>query len=243
MPASTERRLRSTATLSAAGVRFEFFDGICGQRAIELNLFERLRRKQFLLNTGRMMTTGEIGCFASHRALWALSVKTNESIMVMEDDFQLGDQFVDSLEIARDLINAAGYLRLQQSSNARRREIADFGHLQLSVYTKPPHCMMCYCISPSVAARFLELTSAMDAPVDVFVKKYWHHRQAIYALTPYSVSPSSTSAVSSIIGRAKIEKPTLIKLHRVFRKCKDHIQRIYFNWRHTNADQRSHFPL
>lgn len=228
--------------MRSAGISFEFFEGITGDQAISQGKFHTLRRKQFLLNTGREPTAGEIGCFASHKALWAKCVAIRRPIMVMEDDFKLSDDFPDMVARASRLIDRVGFLRLQKSSNARYRKVAVFENTQLLAYTKPPHCTMCYCISPTVAGHFLSLTNEMDAPVDIFIKRYWRHGQPLYALTPYSVSESSVGTNSTIPGRAKNKKPMKTAAHRFTRKCKDNINRLVFNLRHRFAFSKSSIP-
>lgn len=237
MRKDTERRAAAEAKLDAAGVGFEFFEGISGEEALERGIFEGLNEREFLLNTGREVAPGEIGCFASHRELWALSAKLGEPLMIMEDDFELSDSFAAAVSCAGDLIEDVGYLRLQWSSNARRRRIAELGRLELSVYTKPPHCMMCYCISPWVARRFVEDTRVLDAPVDVYVKKYWEHGQPLYALTPYPVSASSLHDAPTIEGRKKNGKPIGITVQRFLRKCGWNLRRLVFNLRERWSQQ------
>jgi len=231
MREAVERRAAAERKLDEAGIAFEFFDGISGEQAIAHRLFDGFADNEFLLNTGRKAAPGEIGCFASHRALWAQAAVLNEPIMIMEDDFDLLDSFPKAVRVAEQVINEVGYLRLQVNSNAKRREIARRGEFSLSIYTKAPHCMMCYCISPEVARQFIEDTRVMDAPVDVFIKKYWEHGQPLYALTPYPVAPSILSTATTITGRQKKRKPLKLAIQRLVRKCGWHLQRSHFNFR------------
>lgn len=225
----SQRRDRARAELDAAGVPFEFFDGLTADAAIERGTFERIDVDEFLINTGRRETPGEIGCFASHRELWKVAARLGEPIMIMEDDFALDAHFVDAVAYARDVIDSVGYLRLQRSSRARRRKIASRGPLDLSIYTKPPHCMMCYCLSPRVARRFVEHTRIFDAPVDVFVKRYWDHGQPLYAITPYPVSASPLHDQTTITGRSRQQKPPRVALRRFLRKRLWAAKRLVFN--------------
>lgn len=224
-----DRRARARAQLDAAGIAFSFFDGLTAEVAMQRGVFERIDVSEFLLNTGRREVPGEIGCFASHRELWKLAARLDEPIMIMEDDFALDARFADAVAYAHDVIDSVGYLRLQQSSKARRRRIASRGGFDLSIYTKPPHCMMCYCISPRVARRFVEQTRVFDAPVDVFVKRYWDHGQPLYAITPYPVSASLLHAETTIAGRIRHPKPPGVALRRFLRKCKWAVKRVLFN--------------
>lgn len=227
--ADVRRRARARAELDAAGIAFSFFDGLTAEAAVERRVFERVDTSEFLLNTGRRETPGEIGCFASHRELWRLASTLGEPVMIMEDDFALDVRFADAVAYARDVIDSVGYLRLQQSSRARRRTIDSRGGFDLSIYTKAPHCTMCYCISPRVARCFLERTRVFDAPVDIFVRNFWDHGQPIFSITPYPVSASPLSAESTIAGRIKKRKAPRVALHRFLRKGRWAIKRVVFN--------------
>lgn len=233
MQQHAERRAAARRKLDAAGVPFEFFPGMSGEQALRLGLFRGVDEREFLLNTGRRVVPGEIGCFASHRELWKVAVELDEPIMVLEDDFDLLDWFADALTSACDVIRDVGYLRLQVDRAARRRHVFDLGEFSVSRYTKAPHCMMCYCISPAVAAHFIDRTRVVEAPVDVFVKKFWEHGQPIYALTPYAVAPSILSPKTTIAGREKRRKPLPLAARRFMRKGRWYWRRFLFNVRNV----------
>lgn len=233
-----ERRDSAKQKLQAAGIRFEFFDAISGESAVQRRHFKGYNDSEFLLNTGRAIATGEIGCFASHRDLWTLCVELNESIMIMEDDFDLLETFHEAFQSAEEVINEVGFLRLQTDlRTVCKRPIAAYNNFMVSRYTKAPHCTMCYCISPDVAGRFLDLTRVFDAPVDIFIKKFWDHGQPLYALTPFAVAPSVLSVASTIQGRQKGNKPFMIAVRRFIRKGVWYWRRWQFNLR-----QRRHAP-
>ena len=65
---STGLRKNARAQLERAGVPFEFIEAIPGEPALQEN-FSSYDATQFVLNVGRKVTPGEIGCFAGHRAL------------------------------------------------------------------------------------------------------------------------------------------------------------------------------
>lgn len=228
-----ERRESSARKLAAAGVAFEFFEAITGDDARRLRAFRDYDADEFRLNTGRTMAPGEIGCFASHRALWDLCCRINEPVLVMEDDFDLLDGFDEAVSIAGDLTTEFGFLRLQTDLRARRYPILARGEFEVSRFTKAPHSTMCYAISPAAAAVFLQATRVMDAPVDVFIKKFWEHGQALHALTPYTVAPSVLSVASTISGRTKEATPFGLSLRRFLRKGNWYARRFLFN-----VDQR-----
>lgn len=230
----SDRRDAAREKLDAANVKFEFFDAISGEAAIEQRLFDAVDQGEVLLNTGRIIVPGELGCFASHRALWALAVELNESIMIMEDDFDLLDSFADALRSAENVIDRVGYLRLQIDCAARITPVANCKGFVVSRYTKAPHCMMCYCISSKVAHKFFDDTRVVGAPVDVYVKNFWEHGQPLFALTPYMVAPSIFSPRTTILGRRKGKKSFNVAVRRFLRKGGSYWHRWQFNMRQRN---------
>lgn len=230
-----DRRASARSKLDAAGVPFEFFDGLSADDALSRDLFEGIDDREFLLNTGRHVTPGEIGCFASHRELWKRSAELNEPVAIMEDDFELLGDFSRALDAASSLIDRAGFIRLQTDLRAKKCSGSSVGEFTLCRFTKPPHGLMAYAVSPGVARRFVAATRVLDAPVDVFTKKYWEHSQPLYVLRPYAVGPSTHHGVTTIRGRQKTSKPPGIAVRRFLRKAGWYARRWHFNWLHRNA--------
>lgn len=224
-----DRRAAASKKMADAGVSFEFYGAIAGTAAVERGLFDGFDDDEFVLNTGRRMTPGEIGCYASHRELWALCVSLNEPIVILEDDFDLLNGFADALKKAASVIAGAGFVRLQTDLRAKKRGVLEMDHYSLWRYTKPPHGLMGYCIAPHVAQRFVAASCILDAPVDVFTKKYWDHGQPMYVLTPYSVAPSVLHASTTIAGRQKTKKSVAVAIRRLLRKTGWYLKRWRFN--------------
>ncbi len=231
LPGDADRRANAAKQLDAAGVGFQFFEAIRGGDVSRRCPFDGCDEQEFLVNTGRHVSSAEIGCFASHRALWKQAASLDEPIVVMEDDFALRENFAAAVRDAARIIDRAGFLRLQKDLRAHKRVLAARNGFVVCRYTKAPHGSMCYCISPAVARRFLSLTKTMDAPVDVFIKKFWEHGQPLYALTPYPVVSSLQSTESTIGRPSKRKKPFPVAARRLLRKTGWQFRRLRFNLR------------
>lgn len=234
MKKHADRRTATIEKLSAVGIEFEFFDAITGEEAIERELFDAIDEDEFLLNTGRKITPGEIGCYASHRELWRQCGKLDQSFVIMEDDFKLLDGFVDALMVAESIIDQAGFIRLQTDLRAKKKKVITVDEFELCRFTKPPHGLMCYCIAADVARRFVEATRVLDEPVDIFTKKYWNHGQSMYVLTPYTVTESAFHSATTISGRKKTKKPLSVAIRRFLRKAGAYLKRWRFNFEHRH---------
>lgn len=230
-----KRRMRVEQQFGERSIPFEFFDACTGGQAICARLFDVLDVDNFVLNTGRHMTSAEVGCFASHRELWKHCIEIGESITILEDDFDLLPAFDGALRAAERVIGKAGYLRLQTDGGDSKTPVTRLGHFTVSRYTKAPQCMMAYCISPGVARRFVDATRVCDAPVDVFMKKYWEHGNAIHALTPFAVAPSVLSTETMIPDRVKAKKRFAVRVRRFLLKVGWYWNRWAFNFRYISV--------
>lgn len=230
LPGATDRRESVARQMRSAGLAFRFLDAASGPEAIAAGEFDGIDEDNYVLNCGRRPVPGEIGCFASHRRAWQQCAAAGVPILVMEDDFELRQNFRDAVNAAALVIENAGFVRLQTDLRARKKPVAEVGDFMLARFTKPPHGLMCYAISPAVAQRFVARTHVVDAPVDVFVKKYWDHGQALHALLPYSVGESRHHQVTSIPGRRRQAKSRRVAIRRFCRKAGWQVQRVVWNF-------------
>lgn len=219
LPNAAERRASVERQMRSAGLPFRFFDALSGPEALAAGDFESIDEREYMLNCGRRSVPGEVGCFASHRRVWQQCASGSAPLLVMEDDFCLRANFRDAIRAAAVAIDDAGFVRLQTDLRARKFPVADIGEFTLAQFSKPPHGLMCYAISPPVARKFVAQTRVVDAPVDVFVKKYWDHGQALYALLPYSVGESQLADSTSIPGRRRRPKKLTVAMRRFCRKA------------------------
>ncbi|MEQ8205578.1 MAG: glycosyltransferase family 25 protein [Woeseia sp.] len=236
LPNAMERRRNASAQLHTQSVDFEFFDAFDGERGAEL--FDRCDEQAFVLHTGRATTAGEIGCFASHKALWQRCIESNKNIMIMEDDFTLAANFAKAVVVSEALISQLGLLRLQDERRGRSKPIMQVAGFQLERYTKTPHCTMCYSITPRIAERLLNIHKVYCAPVDVAMKQVWTFGNPMYCLTPYTVSGSDLFLESMIGNRDKCRKRLLIRLRRTWLKFRWQWRRLQFNLRQDDEALR-----
>ncbi len=226
LPEARERRERAAAQLADAGLAFEFFDALRGEQAMAERYFEGCDADEWVLNTGRRVTPAEIGCFASHRAVWQKCAELGEPLMIMEDDFKLLPEFAGAVQEVARHIDEFGFIRLQDETRARKERVGECGDYTLWRYTKVPHSCMCNSITPEVAHRFVAMTRVAREPVDVFIKKFWEHGQPIYGLTPYTVTESRLSRKTFIPHREKAHKSLKVASTRFLRKCSWEMRRI-----------------
>lgn len=225
---SVARQQHAAGQLQAAALAFSFFPAVSGVEAMRSPEY-RVSERDFLLSTGRKVTPGEVGCFASHKLLWKLCVQLDEPILVMEDDFKLSADFPGAVQELENQVGEFGFIRLQSERRARKRRVRMLGRFTLWRYTKAPNSAMCYGLSPIAARKLLAHADTIGAPVDVYMKRAWRHGQRMYGITPYTVSESVLSEQSHITGRAKARKSLAMRLSRTFARTREWLARVRFN--------------
>jgi len=225
---SQDRRRKVDALLTAAKVEYEFFDAIRVQNGIE-GYFDSYDEEQYLINCGRVAATGEIGCYASHLALWKKCVELNEPILIMEDDFCIEENFLAAIREVEKLISNYGFIRLQTEFRGKKIKSKDVGRFTLYYYTKMPHSTMCYAINPEVSRVFINQSKSLTAPIDVTMKKFWEHQIPMFGLAPYTVRDCDDELATCIAGRVSTNKSLRIKVKRFLTKAGWIVKRLKYN--------------
>jgi len=230
------RRAAAVEQLEATGLEYDFFDAIenvtCPSR-----YFSGFNTRLYRLNTRRDALPGEIGCYASHLSLWRTCVAMNQPITILEDDFQLEDEFTDAIHKIATLTNTFGFIRLQsfdrrQVPKKLRRaaqKVLSLNGFQLYYLSDIPLNMLAYAISPQAASSLLSASATLTAPIDKFVQQSWVHKTPIYALSPAVVGPSSHAATSTIGDRSQKSRNVGLLLVRALYKGLGELRRISFD--------------
>lgn len=200
LASSEDRRTVVTTTMKKYGLDFEFIDGVDGRIHTEHPYVKRYDKEGFTYNHRRLAAPGELGCYASHMLLWDKCIELNQPVLVLEDDFILKPNIKKAMEIAEQLIDDAGFIRMEVTKRKPMFKVRKVGKYTLNHFLKVPQCTTCYMISPSASRAFLDSSKKIVQPVDVMIRNVWMHQQPIYGLSPYAV----TGGVhKSIIGERK----------------------------------------
>ena len=239
-----ERRDSISAQLSSPNLEFEFFNALSANDGYE-PYFAAYYPSRYLLNTGRMAAPGEIGCYASHRALWKKCVSLNEPILIAEDDAVFSDRFSSAIRQVEGLIRQYGFIRLETVDRHPRRWklrikghklVEKCGESGIHYVSRMSLRATCYAISPLVAAAFLSKSHFLTEPVDKFIQKNWVHKQPLYAFVPPVARQADSSKFSSIEeGRASAKRLPLIGIPRFFLKAIENVRRLSFNLSHNRS--------
>ena len=227
---SVERLASISAQFERLGLAFTRFEAVrAGQGA---DFFGRYDETQYLANTGRTATAGEVACFASHGHLWRRCAELEEPMVILEDDARLSPLFPVALAVVASLLDAHGFIRLQEHGPARHvrtTRVATASPFEVHYYSRYPFGAMAYAISPRVARRFIDRSRVLTGPVDVFIKKYWEHGQPLFGLTPSPVENGELSSASTIERRDKAPPSTRLRVRRWRNKLEGLVARARFN--------------
>lgn len=233
LPKSSERRAHASQQLSSIGIDYEFVDGVAGKEYAAH--FRAVSDRRFLLNTGRIPTLGELGCYASHRKVWRRCVESGRPVVVLEDDFLLNSHFPRAVKIVARYIDRYGFLRLEEEHRANRELEEPIGAYQVWRYRRAPQGAMAYAISAQTAERFLSKSEVAEAPVDVFIKTFWQHGVPLFGLRPYSVTESTVSLPSTIGERHSAAKTLTQKFQRSLHRLRAVAERRAFDKYRTSV--------
>lgn len=232
---ATERRESIAKQLRQFGFKFSFFDAIDG-RGKQPQDFEEYDKQNFLYNYGRPASAGEIGCYLSHLALWRYCEQLNKTLLILEDDAIIEENFIDSLALLNEAKNL-NFVRLQKCDRSSKYySVCTDGKLSIVKYIKSPQGLLGYLIRPSCAKALVEAGSRIRYPVDVFVRKFWQHKQPIYGLKPPVVRGSVFPTMIGDDGRERGYRKSLSTRAIILRrKIRAVLGNAYTNMQHLKA--------
>lgn len=224
--------------MATYGLRFEFFDAVDGN-ADPFRYFSDIDWWRFRLNSRRAPLPGEIGCYASHLALWRKCVALNRPIVILEDDFQLATAFPDVIRRIQPMMDTFGFIRLE-SLRKRQRRLKRLrpasrkvfhlgGFFNVHYLSSPPLCALAYAINPEAALSLIEASVTLAAPVDKFLQQTWVHRTPLYGVSPAVVTTSQHASLSMIGDRSRKSRNPALSVARLLHKSLGELRRIRFD--------------
>jgi glycosyl transferase family 25 len=181
---STDRRARMAQQLDATGLPWQFFDA---WRTPPPDLAYDPARDR--ITRGRALTPGELGCFASHWALWGdfLFSHDEDLLLTLEDDLLLDPVFFQGLEAATLAMGDIDYLRLYAKVPAGIRKEAPFLQRHVARFSGKAYGTQAYLLSRRGAARFRGSIRRLERPIDDEIDRFWAHGVPIRAVFPFPV--------------------------------------------------------
>ncbi|MDO5757809.1 MAG: glycosyltransferase family 25 protein [Rhodobacterales bacterium] len=174
---ATKRRDNATALLKNCGLAGLVWPAIDGAATDGAELRFNYRRHLFTPAYPHELRVGELGCFASHRAIWAdMQTRPEEAALILEDDAGIDPALLpDALDLAARHVQRLGYIQLQTRGRIGRAVVFDrCGACILSLPVVPGLRTTAQVVSRSAAAHLLEHSETFDRPVDTWLQSHWH---------------------------------------------------------------------
>lgn len=183
-----DRLTRMIAECDRVGLAFERFAAVDGR-----HLEADLRDQFFDGNTQHepAFTPGEIGCYASHLRLHRLLEDSDtEFALILEDDVQLSDDLVPTIEAAVSAVGDWDIIRLSNATKSVVQPIAPLGNgRELVRYWTVPNGTGAYLINRTGAIKFAESIEKRTLPVDEDMRRPWRFGLNTYGVLPPPVEP------------------------------------------------------
>lgn len=196
---------------------------------------EALNRAQY----HRPLSAGEVGCYASHQAVWRRLLESGDGwALVFEDDVDIVgplapvlDAF-DSLPRDWDLIKLIGR-RVEKIE--RRMPLA--AGVELVSYRRVPSLTGAYAITRRGAQALLSSRAQFGRPVDVDMRYWWECDLTVLGVQPYPVVEDPIARHSTIEGR-QVDADLAMRC----RKLALQLHYSLANWRARQARRRLPAP-
>ncbi|MGX0879064.1 glycosyl transferase family 25 [Roseovarius sp. MBR-154] len=197
------RRDNARAVLAGCGMDGDIWPAVDGGALSSTDLAACVGAQLFAPAYPFGLSAGEIGCFLSHRQIWAEIVRRDLDFgLILEDDAALApDLYENALRLALASIDTLGLIQFQTRPHAGPATLVDtVGPCVLCVPQQTGLRSTAQMVSWEAADHLLRLTESFDRPVDTLVQSHWHT-----GLRPAAIHPSGISAIADRLNGSTIQ--------------------------------------
>ncbi len=198
-----KRRENAKKLLENCGLAGEIWPAVDGSAMSSGDLETTVGAKLFQPTYPFPLKTGEIGCFLSHRQIWAeMQARNIEAALIIEDDAGIETDVLDAaIDLAQTHIQKLGYIQFQTRHHKGPSTLIDTsGSSALVVPQNTGLRTTAQMVSKQAAARLLALSETIDRPVDTFVQSHWHT-----GLRPAEIYPSGICDIADTLDGSTIQ--------------------------------------
>lgn len=222
---------RANVTKELHNVSFKFFDAVDLRSNDNHEILNLYNQNKTVFLKGYKLTKAELGCFASHYELWKKCIELDEPILIFEDNLHLQGNLGNQLANIYKLTNKFGLIKLTNTFTRKFITVDEIDTKYKLISNLKGGCGTgAYCISPSVAEKYIELCPSFFEPVDDFMENEWRTQSTIFSYYPNLVARSETA---SVIGSRKDKSERTLKqkigsiVYRLYRQ----IRQTFYNVR------------
>lgn len=180
---------------------------------------------------GRELSDGEKACFASHYKLWQECVKLDESIIILEDDVEFSDEFLNNGEEYIEELSKSEYEYVRFCYTFDKKFYPLNKNYLLS-FEKLAGAQG-YMLKASAAKKFIKCAKQWIYPVDDYMDMFYRHKVLNIVKRPLLLKYDRQSdyGLESMISQAGrfFIKPRLYKkiIREIFRLYRDISRLLY----------------
>ena len=233
IPTSIIRRENIIRQFKEMNIDFDFFTAINGKNETNHLLFNRYNEEYTKKHLGRVLTKGQLGCFASHFLLWEICINLNKNIIILEDDALINNDLFHEFYInSMNLDPKFECVRLFKNKKIKykSKKIASYKKYNLSLFDKGHRSTTGYLLSPSGAKKLINNCTRWSVPVDIYMDQFWVNDIKCYGVEPECLTHNPQ--LDSDIGYQKEKKSFPTKIKREAFNFSELIRRTIYNIRH-----------
>lgn len=231
----TERRAGFSQRAAATKLRWSYFDA---HAAIAPEL--RYDPHDAIVARGRVLSTGELGCYSSHYALWReFLASAHDQVLILEDDTMVDWRFIETL-VRCDLERAGlHYLRLFSKAVAKPVLIGRCLDRYLFEYLGYSLGSQAYMLTRAGARHLVAHLQRVRSPIDDTLDKAWRGSLPSYALFPYPVIELAGDSRIGVERHAPSQVTWQLHARRLWYRLEDRaLRRAYQIRRRLGAGRR-----
>jgi len=240
---ASSRRANAQALVEACqaipGIdRAEIWPAVDGSTLDSTTLTETVGADLFAPAYPFALNPGEIGCFTSHRQIWAEIIRRDITAgLVIEDDVGLDRPAFDAaIALALPHITHLNYIKLRNTPPRGKTQLIDsMANTRLLLGAEPGLGMQSQLVSPTAAQHLLDQSEVFDRPVDTLIQSHWHTGLRVATACPAGVAHIGHQLEGSTI--QKTRRKTLSE------KLKREITRGIYRRRVSEYSRRSAAPM
>ncbi len=161
------------------------------------------------------MSLAELGCFASHYALWQYCLCHNTPICVLEDDIEIESSFFEALDFLEKEIRGLYYVRLNYSWKHTKTKPTPFKQIHEIIGVYNGIGTQGYVLTPQAATAFIKASRFFHVSVDWLMDAYHLHKIPNLVIKPFAIKDGGLYS-SQIQHLERSLSPSLQLMHKIW---------------------------
>jgi len=211
-------------------IKFKRIDAIEGIKLESKSLKDYQNQSKYTAQHYSMLSPGEIGCSLSWHKSWALASNADDqAIIVLEDDVQIADNFIQTISKLEKSIDKDIVIDLSGKQGFLEKERKIVNGITLVRYSTPPLGNQGAIYGKNAAEQLLANVAEFKSPSDTLRQMIWRHGVQTWSLERGCLSHQTQEVGGSTIqNRKRISVKIKNELMRPLYRMKIIVRNIVF---------------